>query len=139
MTTEDIIGEIRAQHQARYGTPAVEHIEAGRVRDYLLALDEPLPDLAPGAIVPPLFLLTLGRTRRPQPTRGSAVNGGDRFEFRAPARIGDTIRTARELVAVDTKPGKNGLTFVSRIRATYTNQCGHVVAVAERRVLQWGL
>lgn len=139
MTTDDIIGEIRALHQVRYGTPSVERIEAGRVRDYLLALDEPLPDLAPGTIVPPLFLLTLGRTRRPQPTRGSAVNGGDRFDFRAPVRIGDTILTARELVAVDTKSGKNGLTFVSRIRATYTSQRGEVVAIAERRVMQWGL
>lgn len=140
MTTDEIIAEIRAQHQARYGTPSMECIEAGRVRDFLLALDEPLPDdLGDDAVVPPLFLLTLGRTRRPQPARGSAVNAGDRFDFIAPLRIGDTIRTARELVAVDTKAGKNGLTFVSRVRATYTNQRDEIIATAERRVLQWGL
>lgn len=139
MTTDETIAEIHAQHAARYGTPSVERIEAGRVRDYLLALDEPLPEFGANIVVPPLFLLTLGRTRRPQPARGSAVNGGDRFEFHAPVHIDDVIRTTRELIAVETKAGRNGETFVSRVRATYTNQRDEVVAVAERRVLQWGL
>lgn len=134
-----IIAEIRELHRQRYGTPSVECIEAGRVRDFLLAMDEPLPSLEPGAEVPSLFLLTLGRTRRPQPQRGSAVNGGDRFRFLAPVRIDDTVRVTRELLDVERRSGRHGPLYVSRILATYTNQRDEVVATAERTVLQWGL
>ena len=67
----------------RFGAVFVQTIEAGRVRDYLCALDEPAP--GPGDPVPPLFLLTLGRQRRPhleQNTGGTCgVNAGDSFEF----------------------------------------------------------
>jgi hypothetical protein len=135
----EIITEIRELHRQRYGTPSQECIEAGRVRDFLLAMDEPLPALEPGAEVPALFLLTLGRTRRPQPQRGSAVNGGDSFRLLAPAHVGDTVRVVRELLEVERRSGRQGPLYVSRILATYTNQHDEVIATAERSVLQWGL
>jgi hypothetical protein len=75
-----IIEEIRADHARRYPAPRHEAVEAGRVRDYLLALNEPAEHF-PSDPVPNLFLLTLGRTRRPQPSRGTSVNAGDEYEF----------------------------------------------------------
>jgi hypothetical protein len=36
-----VIADIREEYVARYGTPRVHLVEAGRVRGYLLALNEP--------------------------------------------------------------------------------------------------
>ena len=131
------IEEIHADYVARYGRPRIEAVEAGRVRDYLLALNEPA-DLAPSIPVPPLFLLTLGRTRRPQPSRGSAVNAGDEYEFLAPVYIGDTITVERRVLGIDEKEGKQGKMYLTRAEAAYTNQHGTLVARAKLNTLRWG-
>ena len=131
------IAEIRADYLARYGEPRRETVEAGRVRDYLSALNEPA-DLAANAPVPALFLLTLGRTRRPQPARGSAVNAGDEYEFLAPVHVGDVITIERHLLGVDEKEGKQGKMFLTRAEATYVNQHGTLVARARLNTLRWG-
>jgi hypothetical protein len=138
-SNETIIAELRARHESRYGKPDIEVIEAGRVRDFLFALDEPAQDIVPGVAVPSLFLLTLGRTRRPRGTRGSAVNAGDAYEFFAPVHVGDTIRTVRELLGIDAKQGKQGVMYLTRTRSTYTNQRGEQVAVSHQNTLRWGL
>jgi hypothetical protein len=138
-SADPIIAELRARHDSRYGKPDIEVIEAGRVRDFLLALDEPAEDILPGAAVPRLFLLTLGRTRRPRGARGSAVNAGDDYEFLAPVHVGDTIRTVRELLAIEVKQGKQGPMYLTRTRSTFTNQRGETVAVSHQGVLRWGL
>jgi len=136
---EAIITELRARHDSRYGKPDIEVIEAGRVRDFLLSLDEPAQEVAPGAVVPALFLLTLGRTRRPRGLRGSAVNAGDEYEFLAPVHVGDTIRTVRELLGIEIKQGKHGAMYLTRTRSTHTNQRGEPVAVSHQTTLRWGL
>lgn len=129
--------EIRKDYEARYGTPRTEPIEAGRVRDFLLAQNEDA-DLVPDQPVPALFLLTIGRTRRPQPARGTAVNAGDDFEFLTPVFIGDRITISRRVVAVEEKQGKAGLMYLTRAEATYRNQRGEVVAIAKSNILRWG-
>lgn len=137
MIASDPIEQIRRDYLARYGTPVTEPIEAGRVRDFLLAMDEPA-NLDTGMPVPPLFVLTLGRTRRPQPSRGSAVNAGDEFEFLGPVRIGDLITTSRRVVSVEEKQGSRGQMYLTRAEATYVNQRGEKVAVARQSTLRWG-
>jgi N-terminal half of MaoC dehydratase len=129
--------EIRADYLARYGTPRSEPVEAGRVLDYLLALNEPLQ---PEAMmpVPALFLLTLGRTRRPQPARGAAVNAGDDYEFLAPVFVEDVITITRRVLAIEEKQGKQGQMYLTRAEAIYTNQHGRVVARALLNTLRWG-
>ena len=131
------IEEIRADYVARYGTPRTEVVEAGRVRDYLLALNEPA-DLAPGTPVPALFVLTLGRTRRPQPARGSVVNAGDDYEFFAPVFIGDRITIERRVLGITEKQGKQGTMYLTRAEATYVNQKSTLVARAQLSLLRWG-
>lgn len=135
--TTDPIEQIRSDYQARYAVPVAERIESGRVRDFLLAMDEPA-DLDSGAPVPPLFLLTLGRTRRPQPARGGAVNAGDEFEFLAPVCIGDVITTSRRILRIEEKHGARGRMYLTMAEATYVNQCGEKVAVARQSTLRWG-
>lgn len=139
MTPEEIIAEIRATHRQRHGQPSRETIEAGRVRDYLCALDEPVGDLAAGAAVPSMFLLTLGRTRRPQPARGTSVNAGDEYEFHAPVRVGDVIEVRKELLDVEAKQGRAGPMYLCRTRTTFTNARGDLVAVSHQDVLRWNL
>ena len=137
-TTEAIIAEIRSTFEARYGTPRSELVEAGRVRDYLLAMNEPA-DLMPGAPVPPLFLLTLGRMRRPQPARGSSVKAGDEYEFLAPVFVGDVITISREILSIEQKQGKAGPMYLTTDEIRFVNQGGVQVAWAINRGFRWGL
>ena len=137
MSSDPIIEAIRRDYEERYGRARTETVEAGRVRDYLLAMDEPA-DIPAGQPAPALFMLTLGRTRRPQPARGAAVNAGDDFEFLAPVYVGDAITIERRVIAVDTKEGKVGRMYLTRAEAAYTNQRGALVARARSNILRWG-
>lgn len=137
MSTEAIRQRLREEYEARYNVTKVEPIELGRVRDYLLAMDEPA-DLGAGDVVPPLFLLTLGRTRRPQPSKGGAVKAGDDYEFLAPVRVGDTITIDGRVAAVEEKQGKMGQMFLMVTELTYTNQRGEKVGVSRGSSLRWG-
>ena len=129
--------ELREAYEARFGPPRTELIEAGRVRDYLLAMDEPL-DRADDDPIPPLFLLTLARTRRPQPSRGTSVNAGDDYQFRLPVRVGDRITVTRQVTEVAEKQGKRGPMYLIRSESTFTNQSGELVAVSRQSILRWG-
>lgn len=137
MTSQEAADEIRLEYQSLYGKPRHEIVELGRVKDYLLSLDEPA-HIRAGDVVPALFVLTLGRTRRPQPSKGSLVNAGDDYEFFAPVRVGDTITIARTVLGVDEKQGKNGRMFLLRAEVSYTNQRGDRVALAQPKTLRWG-
>lgn len=137
MTTDAIREQVRSEYEARFPAPRTERIERGRVRDYLLALDEPA-DLAADAEVPPLFLLTLGRTRRPQPSKGTAVKAGEDYEFFVPVRIGDTITINYRVLDVQEKQGKVGAMFLLTQEWRYVNQHGETVGVAKTTILRWG-
>jgi hypothetical protein len=137
MTEENAIEQIRAECLARFGAPVCEAVEAGRVRDYLLALDEP-GELVAGRPVPPLFLLTLGRTRRPQPSRGSAVNVGNDYDILAPVYVGDNITVARAVQAIEPKEGKAGRMYLTHVKTTYTNGSAVVVGFGHTRIMRWG-
>jgi hypothetical protein len=134
---EDVRVRVRQELAARHPAPRSEPIEWGRVRDFLAALDEPV-ELAPGAPVPPLFLLTLGRTRRPQPSKGGAVKVGDEFEFLAPVHIGDTITVGAELGDVAEKTGQRGTMYLVTTEWTYRNQRGELVATGKTKTMRWG-
>ena len=137
MSEADPAELIRAEYLARVGGPVCESVEEGRVRDFLMALDEPC-DRMTGQPVPPLFLLTLGRTRRPQPSRGSAVNAGNDYEFLAPVYVGDQITVSRSVLSVEPKEGKAGRMYLLLSQATYTNQRDEIVGYSRIRILRWG-
>ena len=137
-TPEEIIAEIRRTFETRYGTPRRELIEAGRVRDYLLAMNEPA-DFRPDDPVPPLFLLTLGRMRRPQPSRGSSVKAGDEYEFLAPVFVGDLVTISRQILSVEQKQGKAGPMYLTTDEIRFVNQDGILVARAINKGFRWGL
>jgi len=129
LTSEVAVRQIREEYENRYGTPRSEPVEAGRVRDFLSAMDESA-ELVAGNPVPPLFVLTLGRTRRPMPTRGSVVNSGDECEFLLPVYVGDTITVTRRVESVEECQGRFGRMFMTNAEIRYTNQNGELVAMA---------
>ena len=133
----DVLTALREEMSERYNKTRVEAIELGRVRDYLLAMDEPA-DLQQGDPVPPLFLLTLARTRRPQPAKGTAVKAGDAYEFIAPVQVGDTLTIAQRLIDIQTKQGKNGPMHLVIYGGSFTNQRGEKVAEQRVQSFRWG-
>ena len=137
-TPDPVLEAMREELSARYNVTRTEPIELGRVRDYLLAMDEPA-DLKHGDEVPPLFLITLGRTRRPQPAKGTAVKAGDDYHFIAPVRVGDTLTLVQRLKDIEVKQGKNGTMYLCIQESTFTNQRGEVVAKQTGSSLRWGL
>ena len=136
--SEEVAKEISDEYRARYEKARHELVEAGRVRDFLLAMDESA-ELAPGAPVPALFMLTMGRTRRPMPSSGGSVNAGDDYEFFAPVFVGDTITVERQVLGVDERQGKKGRVFLVRAQTSYTNQHGTLVARALMNTLRMGI
>jgi hypothetical protein len=137
MSSDELRAKLRREYEARFPAPRVEAIELGRVRDYLLAMDEPA-EIGPGDIVPPLFLLTLGRTRRPQPAKGGAVKAGDAYEFLAPVHVGERITVGCRVADIEEKQGKMGLMFLITTEWSYRNESGATVARATTTSLRWG-
>jgi len=133
----EALRELREQMEARYNVTRTEPVELGRVRDYLLAMDEPA-EIGFGDVVPPLFMLTLARTRRPQPSKGTAVKAGDEYEFRAPVRVGDTITVTQRLADIQVKEGKNGPMYLVIAEGTFRNQRGEIVCMQRVKSFRWG-
>lgn len=133
----EVLTALREEMSARYNVTRTEAVELGRVRDYLLAMDEPA-DLKQGDPVPPLFLLTLARTRRPQPSKGTAVKAGDAYEFVAPVLVGDTLTIEQRLIDIQVKQGKNGPMYLVIYGGAFTNQRGEKVAEQRVQSFRWG-
>lgn len=86
-----------------------------------------------GIIAPPVFYAVLPvrtMTLDPQLTFGNTqANAGQKCEFLAPVRPGDTISATGAITEVYEKTGRSGrMAFVVR-RTTYTKQDGERVAV----------
>jgi hypothetical protein len=114
----------------------IEVIEAGRVRDFLMALDEP-GELKPGEPVPALFLLTLGRTRRPKPGKQTSVKVADEHVFHAPVFVGDHITVTRRELSAEPKRSKAGPATLVTTEWTYLNQDSTLVGVGITRLMRW--
>lgn len=132
MDIEHFCRDVQADYEARYREVRHEPIEAGRVRDFLLAMDEPA-ELLPGTAVPPLFLLTLGRVRRPVSGRWSAMKAGDEYDFHAPVHVGDVISITCAIPPVTHKRGSLGDMFFVDIECSYVNQDGVEVGTSRKK------
>jgi hypothetical protein len=133
---EHFCRDVQAEYEERYRVVCHEAIEAGRVRDFLLAMDEPA-ELAPGTAVPSLFLLTLGRVRRPVSGRWSALKAGDEYSFVAPVHVGDVISITCTIPPVKHKRGSLGDMFFVDIECSYVNQDGVEVGASRKKSIVW--
>ena len=136
MDIEQFCRDVQSEYEERYRVVRHETIEAGRVRDFLLAMDEPA-ELLPGAAIPSLFLLTLGRVRRPVSGRWSAMKAGDEYAFVAPVHVGDVISITCTIPPVKYKRGSLGDMFFVDIECSYVNQDGVEVGTSRKKSIVW--
>jgi hypothetical protein len=115
------------------GEEQVNLVEAGHVRRFCEAIGDDDPRWREEA--PPTFAVALG-TETPQIPEALEygqgwLNGGDRFEYFEPIRIGDEIRTRTVLIDVYEKQGGSGSLLFLIFDTEYVNQ-GDRVAVRVR-------
>ena len=110
------------------GGERVTQIEAGHVRRFCEAIGDDNPRWREEA--PPTFVVALGSET---PDLADALeygkgwlNGGDRFEYLEPIRVGDTITSRTSLVDVYEKQGGSGGLLFLITETEYTNQHGRV-------------
>ena len=103
---DSVMKEMQDELASREGT-RTEFVELGRIRDFLLAMDEPA-DVRMGDPAPALFLLTFGRTRRPQSATGGGVKISDECRLLAPIFVGETITVETRLTGIERKEGRRG-------------------------------
>jgi hypothetical protein len=110
------------------GEPRTTLVEAGHVRRFCEAIGDPNPRW--GEEAPPTFVVALaGET--PQIPEALAygrgwLNGGDRFEYMEPIRIGDTITSRTRLVDAYEKQGGSGSLLFLVMDTEHRNQEGRV-------------
>jgi len=106
------------------GEEQVNLVEAGHVRRFCEAIGDDDPRWLKEA--PPTFVVALG-TETPQIPEALEygkgwLNGGDRFEYLEPIRIGDEIRTRTVLADVYEKRGGSGGLLFLIFDTEYVNQ-----------------
>jgi hypothetical protein len=106
------------------GEEQVNLVEAGHVRRFCEAIGDDDPRWLKEA--PPTFVVALG-TETPQIPEALEygkgwLNGGDRFEYLEPVRIGDEIRTRTVLADVYEKQGGSGGLLFLIFDTEYVNQ-----------------
>lgn len=136
---ESVVEQIRQELTSTLPTAQSEVIEAGRVRDFLAVLGEDVrSDELQGRQLPPLFLLTLGRTRRPRSARGAVINAGNKFTFRSPVYVGDVLIIRRSVIDVTMRAGSQGRLFLARVGTQYERSEGEIVATAVQTAIYIG-
>lgn len=94
-----------------------------------------------GLIAPPTFFRSLlpaaSITPFPEPF-AHILDGGSKYRFFQPVRVGDFITVTRSLKELFTKSGRIGEMLFKVREITYTNQHGQLVAVQETTTITYG-
>ena len=111
------------------GEPVTATVEAGHVRRFAEAIGDPNPRWAEEA--PPTFLVALAPASRhlaeAEEYGKGWLNGGNRFEYFAPVKIGDRITATGRVADVYEKTGSSGNLLFIIFETQYVNQVGVVV------------
>ena len=129
MSATDVLDRIKAR-VGWQSKPVTETIEAGHVRRFCESIGDPNPRWREEA--PPTFLVALG-SETPQIPEvleyGKGwLNGGDRFEYLRPVRIGDRITATTTFKDAFEKQGGSGNLLFLIFDTEYVNQDGEPVA-----------
>ena len=128
-TATSVIDRLRAKIGVD-GPPSEGTIEAGHVKRFVEAIGDPNPRWEREA--PPTFMVALAAAA---PHLAEAeeygkgwLNGGNRFEYLAPAMIGDRITATGHVADVYEKSGSTGTLLFIIFETNYVNQRGEKVA-----------
>jgi hypothetical protein len=129
ITTAEAIDRIKTRIGVD-GPEVTAVVEAGHVRRFVEAIGDPNPRWKKEA--PPTFLVALApisiHLNDAEDYGKGWLNGGNRFEYFAPVRIGDRITSRGRIVDVYDKPGSSGNLLFIIFESDYTNQTGELVA-----------
>jgi hypothetical protein len=128
-TAISVIDRLRARIGVD-GEPVTATVEAGHVKRFAQAIGDPNPRWQKEA--PPTFLVSLAPvglhlSEAEEYGRGW-LNGGNRFEYHAPVKIGDRITARGSVADVYEKEGSSGNLLFIIFETRYVNQDGALVA-----------
>lgn len=128
-TATSVIERLRS----RIGVPAEPvHavVEAGHLKRFAQAIGDPNPRWLKEA--PPTFLVALVPTsmhlEEAEEYGKGWLNGGNRFEYFEPVKVGDTITATGKVADVYEKTGSSGSLLFIVFETEYVNQHGRRVA-----------
>ena len=126
-------GTVVERLRARIGVaapPVVAKVEAGHLRRFAEAIGDANPRWSEEA--PPTFLVAIAPVSLHLPEAEEYgkgwLNGGNRFEYFEPVRVGDTITATGRVADVYEKPGSSGNLLFIIFETDYVNQDGRTVA-----------
>ncbi len=111
------------------GEPVTAAVEAGHVKRFAAAIGDPNPRWEKEA--PPTFLVALApvalHLSEAEEYGKGWLNGGNRFEYLAPVKIGDRITATGRVADVYEKSGSSGNMLFIIFETEYVNQSGGAV------------
>jgi hypothetical protein len=128
-TTTSVIDRLRARiGQAGPSTEAM--VEAGHLKRFVEAIGDPNPRWTKEA--PPTFLVALSpaayHLEEAEEYGKGWLNGGNRFEYFEPVKVGDRITATSRVADVYEKSGSSGSLLFIIFETDYVNQDGRTVA-----------
>jgi hypothetical protein len=128
-TTASVVERLRA----RIGAPGPEvqaTVEAGHLKRFAEAIGDPNPRWAKEA--PPTFFVALApgsmHLAEAEEYGKGWLNGGNRFEYFVPVKVGDRITATGRLADAYEKEGSSGNLLFIIFETDYVNQDGQLVA-----------
>ena len=128
MGATDLVERIKS-HIGKTQKPVTATVEAGQLKRFAEAIGDPNPRWLEEA--PPTFLVAIAPTSyhlddAEQYGKGW-LNGGNRFEYVGPVKIGDRITATGHVAEVYEKAGSTGNMLFIIFETDYVNQSGVVV------------
>ncbi len=128
-TSTSVVERLRARIGAA-GPPAHVAVEAGHLKRFAEAVGDSNPRWLSEA--PPTFLVALAPPAAHLPEAEEYgkgwLNGGNRFEYIEPVKVGDRITATGKVVEVYEKTGSSGSLLFIIFENEYVNQEGRTVA-----------
>jgi len=128
-TTTSVVDRLRARI-GEDGPSTEATVEAGHLKRFVEAIGDPNPRWAKEA--PPTFLVALApasvHLEEAEEYGKGWLNGGNRFEYFEPVKVGDRIRATGRVAEVYEKTGSSGGLLFIIFETDYVNQDGRMVA-----------
>jgi hypothetical protein len=130
VTGADPIVERIRRHVGVRGEPVSATVEAGHLKRFAQAIGDPDPRWLTEA--PPTFLVSLAapssHLAEAEEYGKGWLNGGNRFEYLEPVKVGDRITATGQVIDVYEKTGSSGNLLFIVFETEYVNQHGRVAA-----------
>jgi hypothetical protein len=128
-TTTSVLERLRAR-MGKMAPPTEATVEAGHLERFVEAIGDPNPRWK--AEAPPTFLVALVpvsmHLEEAEEYGKGWLNGGNRFEYIEPVKVGDRITATGHIADVYEKTGGSGSLLFIIFETEYVNQHGRVVA-----------